>query len=194
VRLKLADIPDDVIEEYQLADKATKYRFVFVEIRKGMYGLPQAGLLAQELLEERLAAEEYYQSTHTHTPGLWTHAWRPIQFSLVVDDFGVKYVGEENKQHLVAALEEFYSISKDEQGKKYVGLTLDWNYEGRQVHLSMPGYVEKALKQFQHQGPGKPQNQPHPHIPPTKAQKYNTPSQGKTPLSSPRRERPTPNR
>ena len=57
MRLKLADIPDDVIEEYQLADKATKDGFVFVEIRKGMYGLPQAGLLAQQLLEERLAAK-----------------------------------------------------------------------------------------------------------------------------------------
>ena len=57
MRLKLADIPDDVIEEYQLANKATKDGFVFVEIRKGMYGLPQAGLLAQELLEERLAAK-----------------------------------------------------------------------------------------------------------------------------------------
>ena len=47
VRLKLADIPDNVIEEYQLANKATKDGFVFVEIRKGMYVLPQAGLLAQ---------------------------------------------------------------------------------------------------------------------------------------------------
>ena len=40
MRLKLADIPDDVIEEYQLAVKATKDGFVFVEIRKGVYGLP----------------------------------------------------------------------------------------------------------------------------------------------------------
>ena len=33
-----------------------------------------------------------------YTPGLWLHEWRPIQFSLVVDDFGVKYVGEENEK------------------------------------------------------------------------------------------------
>ncbi len=31
----------------------------------------------------------------------------------------------------------------------------------------MPGYIQKALKQFQHLPPSKPQNQPHPHIPPT---------------------------
>ena len=30
----------------------------------------------------------------------------------------------------------------------------------------MPGYVTKALKRFQHPPPTKPQNQPHPHIPP----------------------------
>ncbi|KAL7486452.1 hypothetical protein ACHAW6_012058 [Cyclotella cf. meneghiniana] len=32
---------------------ANKDGMVFVEIQKGMYGLPQAGLLAQELLEMR---------------------------------------------------------------------------------------------------------------------------------------------
>ena len=52
-----------------------------------MYGLPQAGLLANELLEKRLNKYGYYQSKLV--PGLWTHEWRPIQFTLVVDDFGV---------------------------------------------------------------------------------------------------------
>ena len=46
-----------------------------------------------------------------YKPGLWFHEWRPIQFSLVVDDFGVKYVGEENAKHLVNALVEHYEIS-----------------------------------------------------------------------------------
>ena len=48
-----------------------------------------------------------------YTPGLWLHGWRPIQFSLVVDDFGVKYVGEEHSKHLVNALVEHYEISQD---------------------------------------------------------------------------------
>ena len=50
LRLKLKDLSKDVIEQYGLQDKATSDGFVYVEIRKGMYGLPQAGLLAQELL------------------------------------------------------------------------------------------------------------------------------------------------
>ena len=71
-----------------------------------MYGLPQAGILAQNLLEKRLKKKGYYQSMYT--PGLWLHEWQPIQFSLVVDDFGVKYVGKEHAKHLVDALVEHY--------------------------------------------------------------------------------------
>ena len=43
---------------------------------------------------------------------------------------------------------------------------LDWNYKGRQVHLSMPGYVDKALKRFGHERPRKRQDQLHEHVPP----------------------------
>jgi hypothetical protein len=89
VQMNIADFPEDVIEQYNLKEIANKAGMVFVEIRKGMYGLPQAGLLAQELLEQRLNKHSYHQSNQT--PGLWTHKWGPIQFSLVVDNFGIKY-------------------------------------------------------------------------------------------------------
>jgi hypothetical protein len=58
-----------------------------------MYGLPQAGIIAQELLAKRLKENGYSQSKTT--PGLWKHEWRPVRFSLVVDNFGVKYIGKE---------------------------------------------------------------------------------------------------
>ena len=92
MRLKLADMPEDVIAHYNLTEMATPDRFIYCEIQKGMYGLPQAGIIAQQLLEQRLEKDGYRQSTTT--PGLWTHDTRPISFTLVVDDFGVKYVGE----------------------------------------------------------------------------------------------------
>ena len=53
LRLKLTNLPEDVIEQCGLKDKATSDEYVYVDIRKGMYVLPQAGLLAQELLEQR---------------------------------------------------------------------------------------------------------------------------------------------
>ena len=38
--LKLSNFPDDVTEEYNLKEKTTKDGFVYVEVRKCMYGLP----------------------------------------------------------------------------------------------------------------------------------------------------------
>ena len=55
-----------------------------------MYGLLQSGILDQTLLGKRLNAHGYHQSRFM--PGLWTHKWRPICFTLVVDDFGVNNV------------------------------------------------------------------------------------------------------
>ena len=106
--------------------------------------MPEAGILAQKLLEERLEKKGYTQSEYT--PGFWTHEWRPISFALTVDDFAVKYVGKEHAQHLLSALEEDYECKADWKGTRYIGLTLDWDYENREVHISMPGYVAEALK------------------------------------------------
>ena len=164
MRLRLADMPEDVIEHYKLHELATPDGAIYCEIRKGMYGLPQAGIIAQQLLEERLAKHGYRQSATT--PGLWTHDTRPICFSLVVDDFGVKYVGEEHAQHLLETIRKYYKCLADWEGERYCGLTLKWDYTGRKVHLSMPGYVAKALARFQHPPPTKPQHQPYPHVKP----------------------------
>jgi len=46
VRLKIADIPEEIIVQYNLREKAAPDGSIYIEIRKGMYGLPQAGLLA----------------------------------------------------------------------------------------------------------------------------------------------------
>ncbi len=70
-------------------------------------------------------------------------------------------------QHLIDTLKTDYEIEEDWDGNQYLGMTLDWDYKTRQVHLSMPGYVEKALARFGHPVPNRPQNQPHKHTIPT---------------------------
>ncbi len=45
-------MPDEVIKHYNLTDLATLNRYVFCEIQRGMYGLLQAGIIAQQLLEK----------------------------------------------------------------------------------------------------------------------------------------------
>ncbi len=54
IHVKLSDIPDEVIEEYKLREKATKNGSIYTKAKQGMYGLPQSGLLANELLKKRL--------------------------------------------------------------------------------------------------------------------------------------------
>jgi len=160
-RMSLELFPDDIIDEYKLRDIIDAKGFIHCEVTRGMYGLPQAGMLAQDQLSKRLNEAGYHQSEMT--PGYWKHQWRPISFALVVDDFGVKYVGEEHAKHLISVLQEHYEIDVDWDGTRFIGLTLDWDYSGHKVHLSMPGYIAKALARFAHPTPKKPQHQPHPH-------------------------------
>ncbi len=71
MQLQIANMPDDVIMHYQLIDLATPDGYVYYEIQMGMYGLPQAGIIAQQLLEKQLQQHGYRQSKTT--PGLWKH-------------------------------------------------------------------------------------------------------------------------
>jgi hypothetical protein len=136
-----------------------------MEIQKGMYGLPQAGILANKLLEKRLAVHGYAPLPHTH--GLWQHKTRPVQFSLVVDDFGVKYVGKEHADHLFQTLLKYYPTSVDWEGKLYCGISLAWDYDKRHVDLSMPKYVSAALHRFQHRKPTRQHHAPSRYTPPS---------------------------
>ncbi len=52
MRSKLANIPEEIIEEYKLHEIVTDDGYIYCEIRLGMYSLPQVGLIAQELLEQ----------------------------------------------------------------------------------------------------------------------------------------------
>ncbi len=109
-----------------------------------MCGLPQAGIIAQELLAERLKEHGYSQSKTT--PGLWKHQWCPVWFSLVVDNFGVKYIGKEHAQHLLQRVQKYYKCLFEPEGERYCGHTIKWDYPGKKVHISMPFYLENALK------------------------------------------------
>jgi hypothetical protein len=83
-------LPIEIIEEYNLTeDYFDSQGYVYVEIRKGMYGLKEAAILAYDQLKAHLAPFGY--APVTHTPGLWRHATKPTTFTLAVDDFGVKY-------------------------------------------------------------------------------------------------------
>ena len=71
MRLKLSDLTEDFIKQYQITVKNTKDGYVYIKICKGMYGLPQAGILAQKLLEQLL--NEIGDRQISLIPGYWKH-------------------------------------------------------------------------------------------------------------------------
>jgi hypothetical protein len=161
--INLSSLPQETIDKYDLIDLAQDGK-VYIEIQKVMYGLPQAGILTNELLQRNLAKDGYRPTQHTHV--LWKHGTRPISFSLVVDDFGVKYVGREHAEHLMECIKKNYYISSDWKGSAYCGLALEWDYKNRTVDLSMTGYIKAALHKYQHAAPARPEHEPHTWNPP----------------------------
>ena len=87
-----------------------RFGWVYFEAICGCYRLPQSGKLAHDLLSKRLPT----------TPGLWCHRWRPINFVLIVDDFGVEYVRKKDADHLAKILKTHHKISQDWEGKNNV--------------------------------------------------------------------------
>ena len=158
MRIPVHMIPDNIMELYKLHDLVHN-GYVIVEIRKGMYGLPQAGKLANDRLQKFLEPHGYCPTNVT--AGLWKHKTRPIAFALVVDDFAIKYTNKDDADHLLTTLEKLYVCSTDWDAKRYCGLNLDWDYKARTCKISMPGYVERALQRFQHAAPSQPEHSPH---------------------------------
>jgi hypothetical protein len=163
MRIPIHLIPKEIITKYKLLDLLHN-DYIYVRIEKGMYGLPQAGILANKLLAKRLAKHGYYQVRHT--PGLWRHTFCPIMFCLVVDDFAIQYVGKDHANHLLNLLRNDYeAVSVDWKAALYCGITCDWDYKNRTCDMSMPGYVKATLDKFQHPTPRRPQHSPHRHNP-----------------------------
>ena len=165
-------LPQDIIDLYNLSSLVADDGFVYIEVHGGIYGLPQAGRLAHDDLVTHLAPYNYKPATHT--PGLWINATNNITFTLVVDDFGVKYSSDFNLKHLIEALETKYTITIDLTGNLYIGVTLKWNYRVGEFNCSMPGYYPSILKRLNHQLPNVPQYSPHPapHVTYGKAIQY----------------------
>jgi hypothetical protein len=164
MKIHASMIPKEVMNEYNVTQYMDENGYAYVEITGAIYGLAQSGYLANQDLIKNLAPFGYYPSKRT--PGLWHHTTRPTKFSLVVDDFGVKYVNKNDAQHLLDAIKANYPVKADWTGSKYIGIDLEWRYEQGEVKTSMKGYVPKGLKEFQHPPPRKPVNGPTPYTPP----------------------------
>ena len=143
-----------IIVQYNLLPHV-KGGYVYLEICKTIYGLPQAGILANKQLQEKPEPAGYYEVAHT--PEMWRHVSHPVQFSLVGDNFGVKYIGKENAEYLIKDMKKAgYKVAIDWDGSLYCGITLEWNYKEQWLDKSMPGYIEKLLKRHEHKMSSRP--------------------------------------
>ena len=134
-----------------------------------MPGLKQAGCITNNRLQAHLA--RFGNSPVAHPPSIWKHTTKDILFSLVVDNFGIKYFGKESAYHLIKTLKKLYTVSINWDKSLYCGLTIAWDCTNRTYDISMPQYLQDALHKFQHALPCKPQDAPH---------SWNTPNYGAT--------------
>ena len=102
-----------------------------------MPGLKQSRRLSRILLTKNLARNVYTQIKQT--PSLWNHHTSNLVFSLIVNDFGIKYICKEDADHLIKAFREDYEITEECTGEKYLGLTLKRDYANRNVCVSITG-------------------------------------------------------
>ena len=144
IRIPLKFLSQRVIQTHALTPFIHNNSILF-EVLKSMYGLPHAGKIAQDVLLHRLAADGYHQ---TDTPCLFRHHNNGVAFTLVVDDFGVKFTNPKAADHLITSLRKHYVLKVNMSPTKYLGLTITFDRRAREVSLSLPGCIPKALAQF----------------------------------------------
>jgi len=139
VRFDLLLIPQAIIDHYNIDEDAVD-GYVYAKINKAWYGLKQSGRIAHDDLVAHLAKHDYVKTKHTE--GLFRHKTRDISFTLVVDDFGIKYSSKDDVYHLNQILRKKYKYEVDMEAKQYIGIHLKWDYKKRELICSMDGYIE----------------------------------------------------
>ena len=133
-----------ILDKYSLHSYVEHGQVLF-EVLRSMYGLPHAGRIAQEALIHHLAQHQYVQ---TATPCLFRHSSNGTTFTLVVDDFGIKYRTTADAQHLIACLQLKYELTIRWEGERYLGMTIHFDRIARHVELGIPGYIAKVIQRF----------------------------------------------
>ena len=107
-----------------------------------MYGLPQAAFLSNTHLVEHLATKGYIQDPKV--PCLFAHLSNGVAFTLIVDDFGVKYSSIDSFNHLVSTITSGgRKLKTSINATKYIGLALAWDYTANTLTTSMPHYLHR---------------------------------------------------
>ena len=162
MRIPLKIIPQEIIDTYDLNALVGDQGWIYMRTKKGMYGLKQAGIIANQELVKHMAPFGY--NPVKHTPGLWVHNSRKTLFSLVVDDFCVQYLSTEDDDHFKTPSEpntsskstwtRQYTLVLNSRGimctelshcpcpvmytKHYTDFSTSWEEEKSTLHIPLP--------------------------------------------------------
>jgi hypothetical protein len=169
ITIPVKDIPISLLAKHDL-NKFVVDGHILCRVDGTMYGHPFAGRGANTALVAHLLEHNFVQDSNI--PCLFTHRTRCISFTLVVDDFGVKYNNLADFNFLVDCLKSKYDLHVDLTGSKYVGVRLDWDYTANTLVTSMPTYVAAGIARFCPEGLPLSANTPGIYVPP----KYGAPN------------------
>lgn len=160
-KMKYTIFPSEIIEKYNHDQLVAPDGYIYIKIKKGMYGLKEAAILTYDQLAGFLDTYGYHHVQGT--AGLWKHTTKQTDFCLCIDDITLKYYSEADLKYFITAFKNHYDYHIDHSGSNYIGLTLKWNYKQGWADVSMPIYIPNILQRLKHPIPSKPQFFPHEH-------------------------------
>lgn len=97
MKMAIKYFPEDIRQRYNLYQLVDN-EYIYIKIKKGMYGLNQATLLDYEMLLEIINKAGFHQIPTSL--GLLKHDTKQKISSLYVENFGIKYYNMEDLEHL----------------------------------------------------------------------------------------------
>ena len=163
-KIKSSKVPNGICQKYNITCDSDDY--IYFRLDKCLYGHAVAGRLSNKELVKLLKIAGYHESDLV--PCLFKHESRKIVFSLIVDDLGVKYVNNEDIQHLIDAISPRWKVKYNPTGDKYIGMNLKWSYdpENPSVEISNGETVPKSLARFDKDNSIKRRKTPSKYVPP----------------------------
>ena len=80
MKIRYSLFPPDIIDQYNLSTKVSSDGYIYCKIKKGMYGLKEAAVLAYDQLTKFLNLQGYHHVPGT--AGIWTHRTKSTAFCL----------------------------------------------------------------------------------------------------------------
>ena len=137
-------LDNSLINKYNLSTLIGPDNYVYCRINKCMYMPKQPACLVYEDLVSHL--DKYGFAPDKICLNIWTFKKRKTKFCSCVDDFGIKYFNNADKNHLIGALQDKYEITTDMTDSNFYSLTLNWNYVHGYMIISMTNFVDRTLK------------------------------------------------